>query len=908
MMHEFVRAVRCVFGAAAVCLMNGLQSPAVAQSPTGAKPEGAGVFSDKTGVKHRWQINDAHALVWDGTPYLPVGGAFSPRSLSSNDDAAWADDKKALETLKSRSVRDLIIWPEKPLPDVAPASLQRLFDYLDANEFRYGLAFGPGLTTPLTGTVVRPATYRYDSRDSLTAQWQVSNADAALYVLVDLTDKDNKILRGGGVFIKDPQVSVPIELPPSSSRAIALLYPHKTLAPNGNGSLPDVWTGFDGWRDRLLAFLGKVKFGPNFRFFLDPLARQIGTAGETDYLIPDSPAFLVGFEAYLARRYPNIGEMKTSWGLTDGDFKTHRDMARLVPLWANDRGAPYFVEPGSGKMFRIVDARQSRWWEDFLQFRRETLQYDLNALANLLKREAADAPVVYTWTQTDAMFLNTLRDGGFDGLSVTIPPEDTTISGRILAPAYSEAEQANRTIWCLASQVGAGGTNRGPAPPQVKTVAAESAVSRSPYSSRNALFYDLDQIRRVGFKGFFADNLQANSGGPNAPDWLSAPESLDWLREYAVRVEGESAAANYAPRVLYYPQLAPGPAHSGFIPGVKGTLWLNAFVPGEVIDLWPAYRGYVVKDRNNADSQMVLVSLQGARHTRMVVGNAKAIQVHGADGSPVPYKIVGKSRIELTLDERPVVFETNGQRLFPIEAAEEAVSQLNGLYIIAAAEKVPAVEQERSAMNRASLAMKQQDYETAYNYSRTALDELTYLAAPYIWLEGELPYREFNTFNEVVSNPEASSKQFLRLSTPNAPGRFGYGVRYVFDVPNEGRYDLWLAGTAPGPGTSPIKWRVNTEPEQDPVGLKTQGSLYMNERFGWIRLGSAQLKRGPQQSLTIYVTDRAQNPPDYIFSIDALLLTQNGFAPNGPVRPLPVDAATLRQFNKRNKKGDGFGF
>ena len=905
-MYELNRALWRVFYAAmAVGLLGLAPLAAVAQSLNQRKITSVGDFTDKTGVKRRWQINDAHALIWDGTPYLPVGGTFAPRSLDSDADAAWSDDQKALETLKARGVHDLILWPDKPLPDVSPAALQRIFDYLDANDFHYGLAFGPGMTAPLTGTVVRPASYRYDSRDSLTAQWQVANADSGLYVFVDLSDKENKILRVGGIFIKDPQVSVPIELA-NSSHAVALLYPHKILRPNGNGSLPDVWGGYDSWRDRLLTFFSKIKFGPNFRFFLDPLARQIGTSGEADYLIPDSPAFLTEWEAYLMRRYPSVAEIKTNWALAEGDFKTHRDVARLVPLWANDRGAQYVTDLSNGKLARIVDARQSHWWEDFLQFRRETLLYAMNATANLLKREVADVPVVMTWTQTDPMFLNNTQDGGFDGLAVMTPADDATATGRILGPAYSEAEQSSRTMWRIAAQIGASATRISAAQNGGEANGANAA--KAPYASRNALFYDLDQIRRVGYKGFFVDGLQSASATGAAKDWIAAPDSLDWLREYAVRVAGERAAATYAPRILYFPQAAPGPARVGFIPGVPGTLWLNAFVPGDAVDLWPAYRGYTIKDSNNAEKQYVLTSLQGARKTHLSVGNPKTVTAHLPDGTPVPLRW-GKNSLELTLDERPVIFDTNGQKVFPMEAAEDTVAQLGALYQIGSGQKIPAIDQERAALNRAAFALKQFDYETSYNYARAALDELTYLVAPYIWIEGELPYREFNTFNEIASNVEASNKQYLRLSTSNPPGRFGYGVRYVFDVPSDGHYEIWLAGTVPGSGTSPIKWRVNTEPEQDPANLAPQGPLYLNERFGWIRLGTVSLRRGPQQSLTIYVTDRAQNPPDYVFSIDALLLTQSSFAPNGPVRPLPVSASTLRQYNKTEKKRDkGTGF
>ena len=190
----------------------------------------------------------------------------------------------------------------------------------------------------------------------------------------------------------------------------------------------------------------------------------------------------------------------------------------------------------------------------------------------------------------------------------------------------------------------------------------------------------------------------------------------------------------------------------------------------------------------------------------------------------MPFKLLDKTTLEVTIDERPLIFDTNGQHLFPQDAALETMAQLSALYKQAAAAKVPSVEQERSALEHAGFSLQQKDYESAYNLARAALDELTYLAAPYIWLEGELPNREQNTFSEVAANVEASNRQYLRLSTPNAPGRFGYAARYLFDVPADGRYNIWLAGTVPGPNTSPVKWRINTEPEQDPREFKTAGA------------------------------------------------------------------------------------
>jgi hypothetical protein len=696
---------------------------------------------------------------------------------------------------------------------------------------------------------------------------------------------------------------------------VALLYPHKSLPATGYGALPDVWDGFDDYRDSLLVYLGQVKFGKGLRFFLDPLARRIGMAGETDYLVPDATHFLIEWEGWLASRYPTTEDVKLAWGIMEGDFPSHRDLARLIPLWANERGIPYLHDPQMNRDVRILDVRQSKWWQDFLQCRNDSIAYYMNTLADVLKHQVADVPVVYTWTQTHPIFWNMTRTG-FDGLGVAVRQRGSSgLVARVLGPAYSEAEQSARRIWCVATEVVGDA-----APPPARAAAAgeTASVATLPpdgsapappaagvgYGNRAELLTALDQLRRVGYKGFFAGGFQVNPNEEGSgAEWLRTPESLDWLHEFGTRLEGEAnVAASYAPHVLFFPQYAPGPARIGLVPGANDVLWLNSFASGEALDWWPSYSGYVIQIAEDGTRDIVLLSLQGKRLTHFMVPDAKQVQAFTPEGTPVPLKILSKNSFQVTLDSTPVIFKAGAQRIFPQEASEDVMLQLGALMQIATEQKVTEVDQEHPALDRARLAYKQRDFETAYIFSRAALDDLIGYASPYIWIEGERPY--LNTFGETAANAEASGGGYLRLSTPNAPARFGYAARYLFDVPTDGRYAVWVAGTVPGPSTSPIKWRLNSDPEQDPVNTVPQQPFYLGERFGWTLLGTVSLKKGPQQALTIYVTGRAASPPDYIFSIDALLLTPRAFAPNGPVRPLPVDAETLRAYEKSMKSHD----
>lgn len=864
--------------------------PPVVNTPA-PKIQSAGLFVDRAGGKHPWRILGSHALVWDEAPYLPVGGAFTPRSLADATDSAWLDDVKALTTLKSKGVQDILLLPVKPLTEIPASALQRLFDYLDTNDFRYGLSFGPGIAAPLSGIIVKPISYRApDSTDTLSATWRVPDADWGYYLLADAgQSSDNKIVREGVVPQREGIISIPVEPSTTESKVIALLYPHKTLKPSDDGSLPDLWNAFDDYRDRLLAYLGQVKFGKGLRFFLDPLARHIGFSGETDYLIPESEAFRVEWEAFLTRSYATIEEVKLNWSLSEGSFKSFRDLAKLMPLWANVNGVPYFRDMQSGATYRVLDARQSRWWQDFLLCRNESIAYYMNTVADLLKRQVAEVPVVYSWTQSHPIFSSVSRDGGYDGLG--IPAQGGTPLGRVLCPAYSQAEQAERSLWCVATDI----TGSQPAPkPGPRTAALETRVAASKtsvgaYQDKTTLFHDLDALRRVGIKGFFADSAQSE-----------ASDSLDWLHEYAQRLTTEANAATYAPPVLFFPQNAPGPAHAGLVPGTQNVLWLASFASGNVQDWWPAYSGYTIqRGTEERDKETVLVSLQGRKETHLWVPDATRVQAFTPEGTLVPVKQVGKTQIVVTLSDTPTIFRAQGQELIPQEAADLALLQLTELVQIATAQKLPTTDNFRPSLERARLAYKQKDYASAYFYSRGALEELTSFAQPYIWLEGERTRQ--HTFGETAPNAEASGGAFLRLSTSNPPGRINYGARYVFDVPEDGVYQVWLAGSIAGPGTSPIRWKVNAEPEHAPATTATTGPLYLGDRFGWTLLGTARLQRGPNQSVTIWIADRAASPPDFIFSIDALMLTTRPFAPNGTIKPLPVDLAA-KPGSKSKKK------
>jgi hypothetical protein len=225
--------------------------------------------------------------------------------------------------------------------------------------------------------------------------------------------------------------------------------------------------------------------------------------------------------------------------------------------------------------------------------------------------------------------------------------------------------------------------------------------------------------------------------------------------------------------------------------------------------------------------------------------------------------------------------------LFPAEAALDALTQFKALATYATDLKVLTGIEERGKIEVATASYTQGNYEISFSDCRREIDELIARTSPYIWLEGESTQR--HTFTEVSYDAETSNQAYLSLSTTSPPSsKLPYGAVYTFDVLRDGRYSIWLAGTVPSKHTSPITWYVNAEPAQPIADPRPIGVRYKAQQMGWVFLGNVNLKKGLNQRFTMRVEGPAADK-EYRFGIDAVLMTTLPVAPNGVVRPLPVD-------------------
>jgi len=826
----------------------------------------AGTYQDRAGNTHPWTVSRNHTLIWDGKPYLPVGGRFVPRYLAeAPTEENWSKDVQDLALVKGKGVLDIIVDPVVSAVRVAPEAWQRVVDYLESEGFRYGISFGAGVDTALTGTVVNPAAYRIaDLENGAEAAWDVPGVAGGWYIVVDARD-GTQVVGEGKAFARSGRISVTVASR-SADRCVALLYPRKSVMAGLDGSLPNLWEGFDAYRDRLLQVFAKVRFGAGLRFFLDPLGERLGLPGESDYLIPDSPAWRLEWEAYLSRKYSSTNALAIAWGLLDKEIADYRMAASLVPLWFRNKGVPFLLDPSTGKRYQ-VSGSESRFWLDFRDCRDESMTYYARTIAEVLKREVAHVPIVYTHTIHHRMFGVGTEPGGLDGIGVAAYGSGTRLIQSGLGAAFGQVSDAARNLWFFVSE----------------TCNPTGSGTRPGYASREALTRDLDLLIGSGARGVFVRGLRVpQERAVVHASLLEQPDQLAWLRDYAGRLTTLGDSQGSPPRTLPYPVVASGYVQPG--PIGNGTVWwIPSLAQGRALDFGRLYAGYVIALPEG--ETIVMWSLTEPLDTHLYVADPKKVQAFTVEGASIPLRVDTKNQtVQLVIPTTPILLRSQGQPVFPIEAIADALQQLRTLIAQAQADKIP-VQDIRYLQEAAESRFRRKDMAAAFTLSQQAMAGIVELMQPYAWREVE--HAAVHTFTEVVPAEGASQGMYLCLNTTSPPPRDGYSFQIRFRVPADDTYAVWLACSPPGPAGSPFAWVVDTGETQLSSQGRVVGDTYLGDRLGWVELGKVPLKAG-EHTFTLRVTDRAPATEAYSFAADVLLVTRMPFAPRGTAKPPAV--------------------
>jgi hypothetical protein len=175
-----------------------------------------------------------------------------------------------------------------------------------------------------------------------------------------------------------------------TAESVLLLYPLRKDA------LPDLWDGWDAYRDALLQLLTHRAPKQGFRGWLLQSDWDILSVST----LPTSPLAQAEWQAYLKTRYPDLTELERAWD-TSTKLERHEQATRLMPLWREGRGLPYLVAPDESVKPQELDPNRSRFWDDWRAFLAERWRVLLAGLRTMLTRHTPNAEFTVLQTAPD---------------------------------------------------------------------------------------------------------------------------------------------------------------------------------------------------------------------------------------------------------------------------------------------------------------------------------------------------------------------------------------------------------------------------------------------------------------------------------------------------------------------------
>lgn len=375
-----------------------------------------------------WQINDHHALVWAGQPYMPVGLRI---------DGTPADVDRA----NASGARDMIV-------NLAAGGTgwSDVFSDLNKSQDRFLIQIN-SLAPMAKGVAVEPQGYRVPNLTGAKhIEFKIPDASSALVLLVNQEDativKHERVPIINGLFTYDaPDVN--------GMDHVLLVYPETTSLEQ-----PDFWDGFDAQRDQLLISLRRNSPGPGLRGIVNPLGRLMRMPAHDSRFVPTSAYFRDELRSLLESRYHSVETATKAWTIAAPDFQDFDTLCRMVPLWSGYRGVPSLWDPASDRLYDVDNKRSTAWNDinDAIQLaatrRFKSLVADIRQITNV--------PVIQEWAGWAPPY-----DGAqiaIDGVGVRSVGSTPTTQIDSSCRAVSSLLRWQRPGWLIATDVHLGDT------------------------------------------------------------------------------------------------------------------------------------------------------------------------------------------------------------------------------------------------------------------------------------------------------------------------------------------------------------------------------------------------------------------------------------------------------------------
>jgi hypothetical protein len=540
-----------------------------------------GTFTDKFGTPHRWYVNRAHTLFWDGVPFIPVGGMMIP-------DDNFDTFKAQIDLLVRNNVRDIYwnvgnsvqmphTWESKP--DERIRYFQKCIDYMDEVGMRYGMEFSGlqahGYGYEIMGGKEIAFTIRKNDKGDAEPRMERQNDDEwlkdgeifaayrkikdAFYLIRETAT--GKVLASGKIDIahderknregkdrgQEEQVVrfKPPTLPPGEYRlCLSVSQYHDSWNANMHYWGEDTAKYYKAIRD----LYGKVRMGPGFRFVVDAFWNENNF---NHGIIPAEEEFRTRHAKYLQTRYGTIEKLRKAWaideqGATIEDFASAADCLPLrgIEDQATHTSWDYLLNVKTQKLIRVRSSTSQHRYDLLESVGKQVRDFHIE-VADLISG-LFDVPVVFkffsgmdTWHINDAGIT-----GGHDGVGMEtygLGEPQLTFMG---IPALSSCEQSTKTMWLLVTEVGEG-THQDQALARNKMMGCTSRLG--------TMYPMYASLLGGGAKGIYHYYMVPSPGADRfwEDSTMRDPRQLEWMGTFARIVENAPQLIDYMPKVCY---------------------------------------------------------------------------------------------------------------------------------------------------------------------------------------------------------------------------------------------------------------------------------------------------------------------------------------------------------------------
>ncbi len=435
------------------------------------KPMGHGVYRYGDEWAHQWYVNDDHALVWDGRPWVPFGGAYNEKYMTffpkdtKERQEVWRESMEILDQLQESGISDMYL----SLTHGSPLWARQAFvDELNRRGIRFGLQVRdvpqrtevyPIRSTEaqglITGLAKEPGQLTVElSKKKISQLLLIDKSDPSKVTTIGLDfDFDQGIAPEFIVMIEETNkkkdaVGVTIDVPGLEKGAYYVLprVLHK-------GHIVDVWAQREGILGQH-SWIKSINWGENFRFIVDTTRNESGVYNGDESVRVWSDAFNSEYEDWLKDRYGDIERLKAAWHLTD-PIDGFAQASRLVPVRDKDAGSEsiWWVDPTTQEVF-LTQEGLGEGWIDFTEAVRVTYGRNRDRIASEM-RKWFDVPIVLKhvcpWTGDE--FVNH-EVGGITGIGLDTYPVDGSKVTPGMAPAAAEVLLSAQTVWFIGTELG----------------------------------------------------------------------------------------------------------------------------------------------------------------------------------------------------------------------------------------------------------------------------------------------------------------------------------------------------------------------------------------------------------------------------------------------------------------------